>query len=592
MTIETSHETTDVDTLSIVPIVPEELTQLEGEIGAFRRGEREAAQFQSFRLRQGIYGQRQPDAHMYRVKIPGGILTAAQLEALGDIARDYAPLGKGHITTRENVQYHHVPLEDTARVMRRLNQAGLSSREACGNTVRNVVTCPLAGVCRDEVFDVVPYLTAFVRYFVRKPFTQNMPRKFKPSFSPCASDCAVAPFHDIGFVAQVREVDGELRQGFRIYVGGGSSIMPRAAKPLYDFVPVEEYLRVSEAILRVFNKADMLRKNRMMARIKVLIDRIGLDTFREQVEAELREPWAAEPIDPTPWMLKRYEPTPPPAAAANGVGHDDAAFQRWRQTNVVPQRQAGYVATHVTVPLGDLSAAQFHGLAALTRRYANGQARATVEQNLALRWVPEGALYDLWRELVGLDLGEAGAQEITDIVSCPGTDSCKLGITSSMGLNRALRHALDGEDLSDPLVRKLHIKISGCPNGCGRHHLGNIGFHGAAVKSPDGRQVPAYELFVGGEYEGGRFHFAERAGEKIPAHRVPEAVRRILAHYRDQRQPGEEFNAFVRRIGPAAIGQLVAELRPIAADAAADLFVDFDRSAAYRVERGEGECAV
>jgi sulfite reductase beta subunit-like hemoprotein len=584
----------DDATSGIIPVLQDEIDTLVEEVRGFRAGEREGVEFTAFRLRQGVYGQRQEDLQMLRVKIPGGILTSAQLRALGEVARLYAPLKKGHITTRENVQFHHLKLETATEAIRLLAEVGLTSREACGNTVRNVISCPFAGVCQRELFDVVPYMAAYVRYFIRKPFVQNMPRKFKTSFSPCASDCAVAPFHDLGFVAQVREENGQRRLGFRIHAGGGSSIMPRAAQAVYDFVPVEDYLRVAEAILRSYNKMDELRKNRMMARLKVYIDRHGLEAFRQIVEKELQEDWAQKPIDPTPYMVNRYEPVRPPYSNGNRNGDTPSVdFAAWQSSNVVPQRQRGYFAIQVKVPMGDLRPDQFFALADLSERFGNSQARTTWEQNIVFRWVGEDHLPQLWDELKKIGLGEVGAEEITDVTSCPGTDSCKLGITASMGLGRAIRELLLEMQIDDPLVRAMHIKISGCPNGCGRHHLANIGFQGASVKSTDGRQVPAYEMYVGGKFEGGEFRFASRIAEKIPSKRVPEAVRRILGYYQAERQPGEPFNAFVDRIGPKALGPLVSDLKAMGGlnESNFDTFVDFERDTLFEVVRGEGECA-
>ncbi|MEK7215080.1 MAG: nitrite/sulfite reductase [Chloroflexota bacterium] len=581
----------------IVPIVEEELLTYDESTRQFRGGS-DPIQFQMYRLREGVYGQRQDNAQMIRVKLPGGIVTAQQAEALGEIARSYAPRDRGHITTRECIQYHHLTLEDAGKAKWLLASVGVTSREACGNTVRNVVTCPLAGVCRNEEFDVVPYLTAYVRFFIRKPFTQTMPRKFKTSFSPCASDCATAPFHDLGFIGRVRVVDGVKRQGFAMYVGGGSSIMPRAAQSLYEFVPVEDYLRISEAVLRVFNKSDELRKNRMMARIKVLIDRIGMDRFRELVEAELEQAWAKEGnFDPAPYMINDYETTP--GAYAYGNGHEDpaegdAGFQRWKASNVTPQRQGGYYAVHVKVAQGDLSSDQFDAVARLSREFGNGQIRLTVEQNFVFRWVPRHRLHAMWKELGALGLDEAGVNEITDTTSCPGTDSCKLGITASMGANRAIRDQLISMDIEDPLVRSMHIKMSGCPNGCGRHHLAHIGFQGASVKGENGQQVPAYEVYIGGSYdEGEAFRYAKRVSTRVPSKRAPEAVGRIVTYYQNQRQDGETFNRFVDRVGYPAFEELLADLRPVGTIADnVELYQDWERAGLYKLERGEGECAV
>jgi len=586
----------DVIEKGIIPVIEGELETFENEVKAFRSGERDEIAFQVYRLREGTYGQRQPDSQMVRVKIPAGMVTAHQLEALGDIAEKYAPLGKGHITTRENVQYHHLKLEEAAEAKWRLAQVGLTSREACGNTVRNVITCPRGGICKNETFDVTPYLAAYCRYFVRKPFTQNMPRKWKTSFSPCASDCAVAPMHDLGFVAAITEIDGVPRKGFRMYIGGGTSIMPREAQPLYDFVPVEEYLRVSEAALRVFNASDELRKNRMMARIKVLIDRIGMDAFREKVEAELQQEWAKDPIDPEDYWVPEYEEVPRPLESPNGhhAGEADAGFLPWRLTNARPQRQPGYYAAYTKVPSGDLSAAQFYGLARLSRNYGNGVIRFDFEQNLVFRWVAAEKLYPLWQELRGLGLGEAGVHEITDVTSCPGTDSCKLGITASMGAGRALRNTLLEMDVQDPSIKGMHVKISGCPNGCGRHHLASIGFQGAAIKGDGGHQVPSYEVYVGGYFEDGDdFQYARRVTTKVPAKRAPDAMKRIIRFYEEHREENEPFHRFVNRVGPKAFEPVLEDLKvagPVAENL--DLYQDWERVGMYVLERGEGECAV
>ena len=580
----------------IIPIIEEEFATYDGEARRLRSGESDPIAFQIYRLREGVYGQRQEDAQMLRVKIPGGILTARQLEALGEVARKHASLDRGHITTRENIQYHHLSLEGAGETKWLLGKVGLTSREACGNTVRNVVSCPMAGICKNEAFDVTPYLAAYVRYFIRKPFTQTMPRKFKTSFSPCASDCATAPFHDLGFVGQTREIDGVHRNGFRMHVGGGSSIMPRSAPALYDFVPVEEYLRVSEAVLRVFNKSDELRKNRMMARIKVLVDRVGIDTFRDMVEEELKQPWAQQPVDPTPYMIENYEESPGPYDYTNGhqiPGESDAEFLRWKTTNTVPQRQAGYYGVYLQVPEGDLSSGQFDALARLSRDYGNGTVRLDAEQDLLLRWVPRHRMAPLWEELKTLGLGEAGVHEITDTTSCPGTDSCKLGITASMGANRAVRQKLLEMHNEDPLVQQMHVKISGCPNGCGRHHLASIGFQGAAVKGENGQQVPAYEVYIGGQYSDGEFRYAKRVSTKLPSKRAPEAVEKIVTFYQERRQEEETFTAFVDRVGYPAFEELLADLRgagPVAENL--DLYQDWERVGMYKMERGEGECAV
>ena len=535
------------------------------------------------------------------------------------MAERFAPLGKGHLTTRENVQFHHIPLAECPGVLRLLGAAGLSTREACGNTVRNVVGSPLAGVDREEVFDPTPYLAAYVRFGVRHPITQNFPRKFKSAFTGTESrDRVAAAIQDLTFVSQVRVVDGVEQKGFRVYCGGGTSIMPRLAKPLYEFVGVGDYLRVALAVWTVFNNAESLRKNRMMARLKVLIDRIGLEAFRELVDGELAGIGA---IDPAPYMgLGEVLRESPPALTGlgawsdgDGVAGDGAdlaaygegepeGFRRWLATNVEGQRQAGYFVVHVKPDRGNLSAGQFRGLAGLVRRYTGGQARATQEQNLALRFVPGGVLREVWEALDSMGLAEADARAITNVVSCPGTDSCKLGITSSMGLAGALREEMrewDSGLLDDGGVRDIRIKMSGCPNGCGLHHIANIGFHGAALKGAEGRQAPAYELFLGGNYGDSRVEDS-RVGTriprvKIPAKAAPGVLRQIVTYYRDNRAgESERFNDFLDRVGLEELTEvaLAAERSVSEAAAGSDFYVDWERTNLYKLERGEGECAV
>lgn len=583
----------------IVPYMEEEVQRFEEEVAAFRAGQVDEKVFMPFRLRQGVYGQRQPDAQMFRVKIPGGILTPEALEALGSVVERFAPLSKGHITTRENIQIHHLRLEDCAEAMRLLGEVGITTREACGNTVRNVVGSPTAGVCPDELFDVTPYLAAYVRFGVRHPLTQDFPRKFKTSFTGCVEHDAVASaIHDFSFIAQVRGENGTLRRGFKILVGGGTSIMPRLGKVLYDFVPVEDYLRVTEAVWAVFNRADFLRKNRMMARIKVLIEKIGIDAFRAQVDEELH---TVGPIDPTPLMdveeIYREVPQEPPVVSH---GTDmPADFLYWKQTNAVEQKQPGYYIVYVKIPLGDIYAHQWSVLAGIVRKYTGGRARTTQEQNLALRWVPEAYLYDVWQALRGIGFVEPEAHTITDVVACPGTDSCKLGITSSMGLGAAIREALASWDglLEDPLVKKLHIKASGCPNGCSQHHVANIGLQGAAMRGPSGEQIPAYDILLGGHYGGksiSETRHGQRLGVKVPAKRIPEAIRDIAAFYKEHRQDGEEFNAFVDRVGIKPLEAVAARYRDVGPlqEETLPVYMDWGKEAIFKVERGEGECAV
>jgi len=581
----------------VIPIIEREFDDFDNEAEQFLSGALAEDQFIGFRLKQGVYGQRQPDVQMVRVKLPFGGVTPEQMDVFADVVEKWAPLNKGHITTRQNIQIHHVPLRDMESLLREISAVGLSSREGCGNTVRNVTGDPWAGVAADEVFDPTPYAGAYVRYFVRHPTTQLMPRKIKTAFTGSDEDRAITGIHDIAFLS--RERDGV--KGFEVRVGGGTSIMARVAPTLYEFVEADngDYLKVAEAALRIFDRQEWLRVNRARARIKVLIDKIGIDAFREQVEEELRGEWVAERgFDAELVERLRFDdeeeeraPEPPPAPASpNG---DRSEFDRFLQGNVQPQRQEGFVAVEVKIDRGDLTPEQFRGLAAIMRELTGGYARSTVQQNLVLRWVRDEALYTVWERLKGLGLAEPGAREVTDVVSCPGTDSCKLGITSSMGLNRAIKQRLEEMEISDELTRKIHIKMSGCPNGCSQHHIANIGFYGASLKV-GGRQMPAYIPHVGGNYEGGEVIFGTRLKSRLPAKRVPEAVQRWIELYEAERNDGEEFNAFAERAGAARFEEEVKDLTLPAEFSLETMqqFIDWNRSSPYKVERGEGECAI
>src|SRR6476620_4442625 len=579
----------------VIPIIEREFDDFDNEAKKFLDGGTPETEFIGFRLKQGVYGQRQPDVQMVRVKLPMGGVTPSQLEAFAEAIEKYAPLNKGHITTRQNIQIHHVPLPDAAQLIRRISDSGLSSREGCGNTVRNVTGDPFAGVSTDELFDLTPYAGAYVRYFVRHPTTQLMPRKIKTAFeSAPESDRSLTGIHDIAFLA--RELDG--RRGGEVRVGGGTSIMPRVAPTLYDFVGLDdgEYLEVAEAVLRIFDRQDWLRVNRARARIKVMVDKIGIDEFRRLVDEEREGDWVAERhFDVAGLRLDVDEedraPAPPSAfASPNGAG---AEFERFRDSNVTAQRQEGYSAVQVHVPRGDLTPDQLRALAQIARRYSGGWVRTTVHQNLLLRWVREETVYEVWRALSDIGLGGAGADQVGDVVSCPGTDSCKLGITSSMGLNAALRERLETMQISDPLTRRIHNKMSGCPNGCSQHHIANIGFYGASIKVGE-HTIPAYVAHIGGHFEGGEIVYGQRLKVRLPAKRVPEAVERFIRLYEREREDGEEFNAVAGRVGAKAFEDEVRDLAmPVEFGLETmEQFIDWDRKVPFVVQRGEGECAV
>jgi sulfite reductase (ferredoxin) len=582
----------------VIPILQREYDDFKTEATKFLAGETEEETFIKFRLKQGVYGQRQPDVQMIRTKLPFGGITAEQLEKFADVVEKYAPLRKGHITTRQNIQMHHVPLLDAERAIRELGEAGLSSREGCGNTMRNVTADPWAGVARDELFDLTPYAAAYVRYFVRHPTTQAMPRKVKTSFDASPADRAISGIHDVAFRARTREIEGREVRGAQMLVGGGTSIMPRVAQVLYDFVELDsgEYLKVTEAVLRIFDRQEWLRANRARARIKVFVDKYGIDELRRQVEEELQGEWVSErdfSVDDRVLEYDEEADAPAPPTTYGAPNGDLSEFERFRKANVADQRQEGFVTVEAKITRGDLTPEQFRGLAAIVREHAGAYARSTVQQNLVLRWVREQSVYDVWRALSQLGLGDAGSREVGDVVSCPGTDSCKLGITSSMGLNQAIEERIEAMDITDPLTRQIHIKMSGCPNGCGQHHVGAIGFYGASIKVGQ-HTIPAYIPHVGGVFEGGEVAFGQRLKLRLPAKRVPEAVERWIRHYERSRKEGETWGAFIERTGTSELEALVKELS-MPVDFGLETmnqFIDWNRDVPFQVIRGEGECAV
>ena len=584
----------------VIPILQREFDDFKTEATKFLDGGMPEDEFIKFRLKQGVYGQRQSDVQMIRTKLPFGGITPEQLDAFADVVEKYAPLRKGHVTTRQNIQLHHIPLLDAEQAIRELGDAGLSSREGCGNTMRNVTGDPWAGVAKDELFDMTPYAAAYVRYFVRHPTTQAMPRKVKTSFDASPQDRAISEIHDVAFRARVREGengDGPIR-GAQMLVGGGTSIMPRRAQVLYEFVGLDdgEYLKLTEAVMRIFDRQEWLRANRARARIKVFVDKYGIDELRRQVEEELDGDWVSERDFSVEHRIAYFDEASEAPAARVSYGSpngDSSELERFRRANVAEQKQEGFVTVEVKIPRGDLTPEQFRGLATIMRRYSGNYARTTVQQNLVLRWVRDEGVYDVWRALVELGLGEAGSREVEDVVSCPGTDSCKLGITSSMGLNQAVAERLQSMEIVDPLARAIAIKISGCPNGCGQHHVGAIGFYGASIKLGE-HTIPAYIPHAGGIFEGDEVTFGERLKLRLPAKRVPDAVERWIRHYEDEREEGETWHAYVRRVGT---GTLEAQVKDLSMPVDFSLetmseFIDWNRDVPFQVVRGEGECAV
>jgi sulfite reductase beta subunit-like hemoprotein len=387
-------------------------------------------------------------------------------------------------------------------------------------------------------------------------------------------------------------------RGAEILVGGGTSIMPRVAPVLYEFVELDngDYLRIAEAVFRIFDRQDWLRVNRARARIKVFVDKYGIDELRNQVEEELKGDWVGErdfSVEHRLFLDDERESAPAPPQTYSSPNGDLSGFERFSARNVAEQKQEGFVTVEVKITRGDLTPDQFRGLAEIVRAHSGGYARTTVQQNLLLRWVREESVYDVWSALRELGLGDAGPREINDVVSCPGTDSCKLGITSSMGLNQAVQERIEAMGITDPLTRQIHIKMSGCPNGCSQHHVADIGFYGASIKVGE-HTIPAYIPHVGGVYEGGEVKFGTRLKLRLPAKRVPEAIERWVRHYEASRSDGEAWGTFAERVGTGELEGLVKDLSmPVDFGLETmNTFIDWNRNVPFEVIRGEGECAV
>lgn len=558
---------------------PRDVDEFVEKLEAFERGELSPDAFRAFRLTRGVYGQRQPEAQMLRVKFPYGIFGKEQLEALADVAETYSR-GFGHVTTRQNVQLHFVKMSEAEAAMRRFDQAGVTIREACGNSVRTVTACERAAVCGDAALDVSPWAEGLTRYFLRHPLAATLPRKFKIAFSGCESDCAFAAIHDLGFIARAR--DGA--PGFKVVVAGGLSTLPMSAMVLEEFVPATAIARVGEAILRLFDRLGN-RENRHRARLKYVRKRLGDEGLRaeyEKLRAEVDAEAKAElklPDDPPR--------TPAPPVPWEGALPD--GYLQWRASAVIEQRQDGYAGVYVRLLLGDLDAKQFRALGPILETYGDGSARFTIDQNVFIPFVDKRSLPALYVALSAIGLGRAGAKTVKDVTSCPGAETCNLAVTASRRLAGAISERLEQADVQALLegdAGKTSIKISGCPNSCGQHHVAAIGFHGAARKE-GGTTYPMYQLHLGGGVDARGATFGRQV-VKVLAHRAPEAVVRLLALFREARAEGESPFAFFARVDPkevtAALGDLLGPARPEEAS-------DLGESKGFQVAIGAGECA-
>lgn len=553
------------------------------KLDAFERGELSADDWRSFRLLNGVYGQRQDGVNMIRAKLPAGILTPAQLEALAVVAERFGA-GKGHVTTRQNVQYHFVPSANVEEALRILADAGITTKEACGHSVRNWTCCPFAGVAKDEPFDPTPYVEALARHLLRGPYSSTLPRKLKPSLGGCCgTDCSQAFINDLGFLARAR--DGQL--GFQLLAGGGLSTLRRSAIVVEDFVPAGELLEAADAVIRVFHRIGN-RHNKAKARLKWAIDKLGVPAFlaeyaveRQRIRDEGGVPLVLPP-QPAP-KLRR--------APLAQVVEPDADYAAWAADSVRPQKQPGFSAVVIRLILGDITADQLRGLIPVVTHYGEGELRTTNEQNLVLRYVPDARLPALHRELARLGLARAGANSVADVTSCPGAWSCKLAVTASRGLGAQLTGILDELLARRPDLRTgakgLDIKISGCPHGCGQHYIAGIGFQGGMRKLA-GRPAPQYLVYVGGGIAGDRAEFGRLIG-KVPVRRAAAALERLLDFYVAE---GATGHGFWTRVPADRLKQLIADLVELPdAQATEDDFIDLGQTAAFEVQTAEGECS-
>jgi sulfite reductase (NADPH) hemoprotein beta-component len=552
----------------------------------YERGELSADAWRAFRLVRGVYGQRQPDVQMLRVKIPQGVLGAPELRALAHVATAYAD-GRCHITTRQNAQFYQLRLSQVEAAMRDLAAVGLTTREACGHSVRTITACPLAGVDAAAIFDVTPYAEALTRYLLRGPLSSTLPRKFKIAFEGCHRDCVKAAINDLGFVAR-RDATGA--PGFLVLCGGGLSTLARSGPVLVPFLPAAELLGLAEAVVRVFHREGD-RKNKHKARLKWVVQRLGFAAFRAAVLDEwqrVRDSGApALPFDPA---HPPVEPPPPPRALPPAAAAPPgAAYPEFLRTNVRPQVQPGLVAVLVTLRLGDLNAAQLRGLADLCTLFGDGQLRATADQNLALRNVPETLVPALFHKLAELGLASGGAGSFADVVSCPGADTCAIAVTASRGMGRLIsEHLLTRPP--PPGTEGARVHVSGCPNGCGQHHLATIGLQGA-LRKIGGRPVPAYQLTVGGGLVGETARFGRLVG-KIPARRGPEAIDRLVELWQRERNPDEDLHSFYARVPIDRVKRLLVDQLEVApGDLRDEDYIDLGQHAPFEVSEGEGECA-
>ncbi len=570
--------------------VREDIERFRAVAADYLDGKLTADQFRAERLRRGVYSQRQEGVHMIRTKVPGGIMTAEQMDCLADVADQFAA-GKGHLTTRQNMQYHFVPLPQVADLLHKLADVRLTTREACYNTVRNITASPLAGLLANEVFDVQPYVRKVALAFLHNPLTDSMPRKFKIAFFGGGErdDMALA-IHDLGLTAVIR--DGQ--RGFRTVLGGGLGPLPNEAVLLDEFLPEDKLIPRTEAVLRLFNQHGN-RSNKNKARLKFVLRERGIEWVKETIEANYADILAnGGTPEPThvPENFGGFRLQPFPLGEGGqlpilGSTPADPAFDRWLETNVQEQKHAGYAIVTIRCPQGNLVSSQMRAVANIARDAGDSYVRVGIDQNLMIAWIPVHNLRRVHAALQAVGLADAGAYEITDTVSCPGGYSCNLALTKSMNLAAAISQAV--ADYRDPQVRKMAVKISGCPNSCGQHWIADLGFYGNSRKI-NGKEVPYYLMLLGGGHDReGMLRFG-LAIQSLPARLITVAVRRVIDHFMQDRQPGESFREYVLRHKVAFFKEMTADLaKP--AEFTDEMYMDWGDEVAFSLQLGRGECA-
>ncbi|MEZ5247420.1 MAG: nitrite/sulfite reductase [Acidimicrobiales bacterium] len=592
--LEPSVETTEID-----PDIQADIDKFREVLAGYRSGEIGEDVFRVFRLTNGIYGQRQGGTNqMVRVKVPYGSMTPAQFEMIATLVERYSR-GWAHITTRQNLQFHYVQLDQIPDVMQHLASVGLTTREACGDTVRNVQGCHLAGACPHEHLDITPWAEAAYQHFVRNPLGQRLPRKFKINFSGCETDCGQAMFNDAGVIATTRALDdGTVEAGFRVFIAGGLGTTPFPAMALEDFTPKEELLPTIEAILRIFEQTGN-RDNKLRARLKWVVENLGFEEVQRRI-LNTRKFLLASSSYPGGLPTEVRVNGDAPAGVGNRahvteVGQGTpvsiggaSPYDRWFQANVVRGIASGQVSAYAWAQLGDITADQFRGIAAVQREF-DADIRLTNRQNLIIRGLDESELPVLYERLRELGMAEPGAELVRDVVACPGADTCNLAVTQSRGLAKAIGDALDEEGLGT--VGGLRINISGCTNSCGQHHAADIGFFGAERRA-NGRSAPGYQMLLGGYVGQEQMHFGDKA-LRLPAKAAAHAAVRVVRRFNDERTAGESFRGWLERAGgAAAVGATMKDLDEFPAyDDDPDFYVDFDETGPYVAEIGESECA-